>query len=117
MEKEALPRKLLRIITLNGLLLPGFLLHTEPVFQVPGFKARFKEVYRYRAIYYADTPEGDGKLNELDRLEALRCLREGAGIALELLLGFGNLRKAYRDGLPDIMSADFWRGVYSGRRA
>jgi galactofuranosylgalactofuranosylrhamnosyl-N-acetylglucosaminyl-diphospho-decaprenol beta-1,5/1,6-galactofuranosyltransferase len=109
---ESLPSIVARVITMNGVLLPNFLLRKQPVLQKPGFKARLKEVYLHRSIFYAPSPTSAGEKVELDRMKMFALTLEFLRDFTRFAIHFGRVRKSYREQVPYLTSRQFWEKTY-----
>ena len=115
-ETDRLPRKLLRLATMNGFLLPDFLLRKNSIFQKPGFKARFSQVFGHRSIYYADSAASSGELAAINRKKMLGLTLRFGKIFVAILWNFVTLTKSYRDAFEALASKKFWASVYGLKR-
>ena len=110
--RESVARKILRIMTINGFILPPFLCHNPAVFQEPGFGAKLKQTFRYSSIYYGQSPDSSGELVTIDRWKALKLTPGFLSNMLLLALRFSEIRRSYEDQFPKISSRKFWEQVY-----
>ncbi|GHD33690.1 glycosyltransferase [Parahalioglobus pacificus] len=115
-ETDRLPRKLLRLATMNGFLLPDFLLRKNPVFQKPGFKARFSQVFGHQSIYYSDSTASSGELAVIDRKRMLGLAFRFGKIFAAILWNFVTLTKIYKEEFGALASKKFWASVYGLNR-
>ena len=110
--RESLPRRLARALTLQGFLLPGFLLRDRMTVQEKGFHGRASAVFRYRRVLYEHVQSGTGFIAEFDRprffAELARFLRVWGALFVRL----APLRRAYAEGAREMTTIEFWRGVY-----
>ncbi|MFV8819722.1 glycosyltransferase [Haliea sp. E17] len=113
LEADSTAKKIAMILTLNGLLIPGFLHRKTPVYQAPGIKARLGQVFCHKHIYYAVTPDSPGELVSLDQWRATRLLCSFALCAMRLAVTYARLQKTYLEEFPGYASENFWRSTYS----
>lgn len=106
-------RTLARWISLNGFLLPTFMLKNHVIFQHKSFRGLFREVYRYKQVLYEYEPKGIGYIATHDKKEFFKTLFSLLSLMVKLSSRFSQLRSDYNKRLPDMMSEDFWRQVYS----
>jgi hypothetical protein len=106
-------RTLLRWISLNGFLLPAFMMKNRVLFQHKSFRGLFREVYRYKQVLYEYEPQGIGYIATHDKKEFFKTLFSLVSLMVKLSSRFTQLRSDYNKRLPDMMSEDFWRQVYS----
>lgn len=105
-------RRWLRMATLNGFLLPGFLLRDGIVYEEKSFRAAYRRLFRYRRVLYYYEAAGQGYVAQYDRKRFFSVLKR-FGCAVSLYLSrMPELRRAYRDALPGLTSEAFWRDIY-----
>jgi GT2 family glycosyltransferase len=117
--KESKGRRLLRVLTLQGFLLPGWLLLDRTTVQVKGFHGTASAVFRYRRVLYEHLQSGTGFIARYDRR---RFFAELAGFFRAwwpLFRNLPSLRRAYAQGIEQMTTLAFWREVYpeTGRRS
>ncbi len=112
--EEGVLRKLFRFISLNGALLPGFMLNDATIFQHKKFRASFREIFRYRNVYYHCDPVSGGYISRFDRKEFFRSLANFTWTAARFALRFNAIKAEYRANMPAIMSRNFWQSRYAG---
>lgn len=110
--RESYTRKLLRIITLNGFLLPNFMLSKKTVFQPKGFRAIFKEVFGFRKVKYVNIHNKTSYTVEMNRLEALRIAKRFVIQFFYFSTNFSKISKRYNN-IESIASKRYWQGVYN----
>jgi len=106
-------RTLVRWVSLNGFLLPTFLLRNRVLFQHKSFRGLFREVYRYKQVLYEYEPQSIGYIATHNKKEFFKTLFSLVLLMVKLSSRFTQLRSDYNKRLPDMMSEDFWRQVYS----
>lgn len=106
---------MLRVMTLNGFLLPEFLLKNEVAFQHKGFRATFREIFRYKRVLYEYEPLGLGYVAEHNKRRFFFELFAFLGELARFLIKFQPLRREYRHSLSSMTSEEYWRQVYSKR--
>jgi hypothetical protein len=110
--KESKVRRLLRILTLQAFLLPGWLLFDRTMAQVKGFHGSASDVFRYRRVLYEHVQTGKGFVARYDRRRFFAELARFLKAAWPLVRDHGSLRPAYARGLLELASLEFWREVY-----
>jgi hypothetical protein len=110
--RESKARRLLRVLTLQGFLLPGWLLLDRTTLQVKGFHGMASAVFRYRRVLYEHPQSGTGFIASYDRRRFFAELARFLKAWLPLFGRLSALRKDYAAGLRDLACLDFWRGVY-----
>jgi hypothetical protein len=111
--RESALRRLARVLTLQGFLLPGFLLRDRTTVQPKGFHGRASAVFRYRSVLYVHESSGTGFVAHHDRGRFFGELGRFLGDAVVLVRRLPALRRAYAAGADDLTSMAFWRGVYA----
>lgn len=110
---ESYFRKLLRILTLNGFLLPSFFVNKNVVFQEKGFRANFREVFLHRRVLYLHTPSSQGYIAEYSKKRFFKESFRFSKKVFELWKSSKDLRGSYNKELPKMTSEEFWNEVYS----
>ena len=111
--EESVFRKLARVMTLNGFLLPNFLLKNKCIFQHKSFRANFREIFRYKRVLYEYEAGSVGYVASYDRLQFFKLTFKLVWLLFELAFKFKSLKRKYKKELPVITSESFWREVYS----
>ena len=111
-ERESLPRRLARSLTLQGFLLPRGLLRDRVLLHEKDFFGRARDVWRYRRVLYRHGPTETGYIVELDRGRFFSELRDMLRELRLLLKQQPALRQAYAEAMQQMGSAAFWREVY-----
>ncbi|WP_280570397.1 glycosyltransferase [Chromohalobacter sp. 296-RDG] len=111
---ESAARKWLRFLTLNGFLLPSFLIKGDVVYQEKGFRANFREIFRHRSVLYCHGPSSVGYVARHDKKKFFSELLIFSSVLWKLFRKRGELRKEYRESLEEMTSENFWKNVYSG---
>lgn len=109
---ESKLEKIIRIITLNGFLLPSFLIKDEVVYQDKSFRAWFRALYRHKKVLYFYEPSGLGYIAEHNKGLFFKELLVFSIQALKFIFKYKNLKKEYKEALPYMTSEKFWREVY-----
>jgi hypothetical protein len=105
-------RRVIRIFTLNGFLLPSVMLRSGTVYQHKSFKASFRAIFRYKSIYYEYAPSG---MAYIARHNKTLFFKELAVVSWRLgmfSLNYWHLRRIYKKALPEMMTESFWRDIY-----
>lgn len=111
---ESKLKKLIRIVTLNGFLLPSFLIKDEVVYQDKSFRAWIRALYRHKKVLYFYEPSGLGYIAEHNKGLFFKELSAFGVQAIKFIFKYKNLKKEYKDALPYMTSEEFWREVYKG---
>jgi hypothetical protein len=109
---ESKIRKLFRIVTLNGFLLPSCCIKDDVVYQEKSFRAWFRAVYRHKKVLYYYEPNGLGYIAEHNKKLFFKELFSFGWQALKFVVKYNTLKKAYQKALPHMTSEKFWRDIY-----
>jgi hypothetical protein len=106
-------RRLWRKRTLQGFLLPFFLLKDRnKLLCVTNLQIDIKKTFRFRRVLYTFPPGNSGYIVTHQKVrffvEFLRFYRA----YYRLILQYKNLQRAYEEALPRLTNEAFWRGVY-----
>lgn len=111
--RESMLRRLARLASLQGFLLPGALIRDRTTLQDKAFHGRASAVFRYRRVLYRSASGATGFLAEFDRprffAELAAFLRVWSRVFREL----PDLRRRYAAGAEAMTSIDYWRRVYA----
>jgi glycosyltransferase involved in cell wall biosynthesis len=102
----------LRLLTLNGFLLPGFLIRDATVFDVKSFRGAFRRVFRHRRVLYFYDAMGLGYVAEYDKRRFFGAVLRFVRTAYGFLRNLAQLKSDYRKALPGMTSEAFWRKIY-----
>ena len=112
---ETMLRKAVRVLTLNGFLLPSFLLKDDVAFQHKGFRGNFREIFRYKKVLYEYEPTGMGYVAEHNKKKFFGELALFSWQMVKFIVRFSALKREYQQALPDMTSESFWRKVYKAK--
>jgi galactofuranosylgalactofuranosylrhamnosyl-N-acetylglucosaminyl-diphospho-decaprenol beta-1,5/1,6-galactofuranosyltransferase len=112
--RESTLRRLLRVLTLQGFLLPDSLLMNRMTLQDKAFHGKASQVFRYRKVLYEHAASGTGYIAEYDRARFFSEVRAFVPAWTSLFRHLGTLRRRYAAGVEQMASLAFWRGVYGG---
>jgi galactofuranosylgalactofuranosylrhamnosyl-N-acetylglucosaminyl-diphospho-decaprenol beta-1,5/1,6-galactofuranosyltransferase len=112
---ETVFRRLGRVFTLNGFLLPSFLLKDDVAFQHKGFRGSFREVFRYKKVLYEYEPTGMGYIAEHNKKKFFGELALFSWQMVKFIVRFSALKREYQQALPDMTNESFWRKVYKAK--
>jgi len=110
--RESKLRRLARVLTLQGFLLPDVMLMNRMTIQDKAFHGSASAVFRYRRVLYEHAPSGTGYVAEYDRPRFFAELRAFVGAFGALLRHVPELRGDYRRGYAEMTTQPYWRGVY-----
>jgi GT2 family glycosyltransferase len=104
----------IRFITLNGHLLPSFLFHKDNKPTDNGYKVvsmqkyRPVNVFRARKVLYYNLVNQEGFAVRFSRIEFFKVFIKTILLSLKMFFKFSNLRKSYRETLPELTNRTFW---------
>ena len=112
-QRESALRRLGRALTLQGALLPGWLLRDRTTVQPKQFHGRASAVFRYRRVLYQHAATGTAFIAEFDRRRFFSELSDFVAPWWTMFRRLPALQRAYRDGARELTSEAFWRNVYA----
>lgn len=110
---ESIIRKLYRIISLNGLLLPSFLLKNSTIFQHKDFRANFREIFLYRRVLFEYEPKGIGYVATMNRKIFFSLCVDFVKVLFDFSMKYKKIQRSYNYNLEYLTSRGFWNDVYS----
>ncbi|MGL6315392.1 glycosyltransferase family 2 protein [Vibrio sp. WXL103] len=106
--EEGVFRKALRMLSLNGFLLPSFVLKDTVVFQHKSFRGSFREVFGHKKVLYEYEPLSLGYVVEYDRKRFFRLLYQFVIELAKLQKNYKQLRSEYKIATDELTKQDFW---------
>jgi hypothetical protein len=113
--EEKLGRKLIRLLLLNGHLLPSFLLNDAVVYQHKSFRGRFREIFGFKHVLYEYEPLPLGYIATHDKSKFFKEFFVAIKNLFKFFIRSKTLKKQYQNALPEMTSRDFWEKVYDQR--
>lgn len=110
--REPRLRRLLRLLTLQGFLLPDALLKNRMTLQDKAFHGRAGAVFRYRSVLYEHQPSGTGYVAVYDRARFFAELRAFVTLWRQLRRRLPELQAAYAEGAAGYAREAYWRAVH-----
>jgi GT2 family glycosyltransferase len=105
---ESRLRKFFRIATLNGFLLPGFMLKDGVMFQHKSFRGNLREIFRYKRVLYEYEPTHMGYVAEHSKKEFFSVSWDFVKASWGLMLNYRSLQSLYNNHLQELTSRGFW---------
>jgi hypothetical protein len=105
-------RVLLRVLTLQGFLLPSALLSRRLLVHEKSFYGRGDAVFRHRQVLYEHWPSDSGFVVEFDRRLFFRDLGAAIAALWVFLRRSPALRRDFGQGMQTLTSRAFWRERY-----
>ncbi len=109
---ESKLRKWIRVLSMNGFLLPSFMLKKKIMFQHKHFRANFREIFRHQKVWYEYEPLNQGYIATHNKKKFFSYSLEAAWVLIKFVFKFRTLRKQYLAALPEMTSRKFWERVY-----
>ncbi|HCN5590093.1 TPA: glycosyltransferase [Escherichia coli] len=106
-------RRLVRLLTANGMLLPGFMIKNRIVLNDKNGVGVFRIIFRSRSVLYYHADTSSGFIATIDRCKFFTILFKSSMLALKAFFVFGKLSKEYELKSKEIMKESFWRKVYN----
>ncbi|GBR48829.1 glycosyltransferase [Acetobacter pomorum DSM 11825] len=105
-------RKYIRLLSLNGHLLPQCCLCKTPVYVGEYTRGLLGLTFRYQHIVYRKYESQDIFEAELDASQFFRLVKAFIKTALVFVLKASALKRSYRKNLPELTGKKFWQRVY-----
>lgn len=101
-------------LTLNGHLLPDFMLHSDAVavYQPKGFRAYFRQIFRYSRVLYINELNSTGYIAGISRGKCLAILIRALKLSMDFLLNYKTLAEDLRQSSIQFTSRSFWEKEY-----
>lgn len=109
---ESRLRRFIRMLTINGFLLPEFLLRDQTVFESKSFCASFARVFRFKRVLYYSLATGRGYVAARNRVRCFAIAVRSVVLFSMFFCKINGLKKAYQKALPEMTSEAFWRKIY-----
>ena len=109
--QESKKRRFFRILTLNGFLLPTFLIKNKTVIENKSFHAVFRRIFRYKRVIYI-TPEKLGYTAEYNKKKFFKNLCDFGQVSFNFYRNFNKLKSDYKNSLNHLTSENFWRKIF-----
>lgn len=106
-------RTIFRWLTLNGHLLPDFMLKRGVVFQHKGFRGLFREIFGFKHVLYEYEPLKLGYLVTQNKREFLSQTKVFIKSSILFYIKFSELKNNYINSFDYLTSRKFWVNVYS----
>ncbi len=106
-------RRWWRMITLNGFLLPNFMLKEAVAYQHKDFAGALRSVFRYKKVLYEYEPLGIGYIAQHDKVKFFTELARFIPELARFVLRFRAIKRAYAAAFPEMTSEAFWQKVYA----
>ncbi|OUI90988.1 hypothetical protein HK13_11870 [Acetobacter indonesiensis] len=108
---ESKLRRVVRLISLNGFLLPAFLIKNKTVIEPKDFHAAFRRIFRYKNVIYL-AGDNTGYEAHYDKKKFFACLFEWAKTSRKFSKEFPSLKTRYKKSLDYLTSEKFWRNIF-----
>lgn len=109
---ESRYRRFLRLITLNGVLLPDILIRKNYVINEKSGCGIFRIIFRSKYVIYFQSATGKGYITQLNRLRFFKQLVSALIISIKFVFKYKHLVKSYSGDAKKIMTEEFWLNVY-----
>lgn len=97
-------KRIIRLLTLNGYLLPSFKKKTASMAKVRPYNA-----YGARKILYYDVTSNKGFICKKSLSEMIRCVRELLKLDLEINKKYAAAKQSYRKRQKELQNVKFWK--------
>ena len=110
---ESKIRKVFRFLTINGLLIPSFLMKDEIIFQSKHFRANFRQIFRFKKVFYEHEATRTGYIAQHDKSELISGIINYCKGIVSILKKFDDAKKNYLSNEAELTTKEFWEGVYN----
>ena len=110
--KEKKLHKFFRNITLNGILLPSFMLKKKIMLQPKHYKASFKDIFLYKHVLYEYAATGQGYFAAHDKKQFFSEYLAFIQQLLSFAQQYDALKQDYEKAIQEMTSEAFWRDIY-----
>lgn len=113
-ETESTAHRWMRIITLNGHIWPSILFHSDKRITDQGYrispihKYRPLNVFRARKVLYYNLISQEGFVATISRKDFFKIFIKTILLAFQIFFRFPELKKLYRETLPELTNLAFW---------
>lgn len=107
--------RFIRLVTLNGHLLPSALMHSAKKLSGKGYKIcpihgyRPVNTFRAQKILYYNLNVQEGFLVEFNRMKFFKVCATATSLCIALFFQFPQLKKRYQETVPKLTSPAFWK--------
>lgn len=105
-------KKLLVILTLNGFLIPNFLLKDKIIYQHRDFHANIISIFRFKKVLYYSPQDKKGYILRHNKVAYFKELFTFALNIAHLIISYPFLKRAYKDNIKYMTSKSFWKSVF-----
>ena len=103
-ENDKGSKRVFRLLTLNGYLLPSFKRKTASMAKVRPYNA-----FRAKQILYYDVTANKGFICKKSFAEMIRCVKELIRLGTEINKKYNSAKQSYRKRQKELQNEDFWR--------
>lgn len=111
-KKETKLRSLIRWGTLNGYLLPSFLLKKQTVFQHKNFRGKLRDIFRYESVIYEYEPLSLGYIAKIDKKLFFSLTIKFMKEIISIILNFNKIKSDYKNNFEYMTSRKLWEDIY-----
>lgn len=104
--------RVLRILTLNGLLIPHFLMKNKVIYHEKTFSADLGKIFRYKKVLYYNSQDETGYVLEHNKRKIITLSIGFFFNLVKLSLSFPFVKRKFISNLENITSKDFWKKVF-----
>lgn len=111
--RDSILRRMIRICSLNGFLIPSAFLRRSVVLQPKCFRATLREVFRYQTVLYEYGALRIGYVAQHDKKKFFSTAFSMLWPLFYFVLRFRCIQRAYQKAEPEMTSEEFWRSVFA----
>lgn len=106
---ESKLRKIIRYMSLNGFLLPSFMLKDKVAFQHKGFRGNFREIFGYKKVLYGYEPLSIGYIAEHNKSAFFKNNLSFFKAIINFYINYHRIQNDYKNSLKSLTDESFWR--------
>ncbi|MBR0559407.1 glycosyltransferase family protein [Neokomagataea anthophila] len=106
-------RRYIRLLSLNGFLLPAALIRKTTMLDHKAFRGTFRKIFRHSKVMYFYEAMDLGYVAEYDKKRFFKLSALFLKTSLRFLKDMPRLRRDYQSGMSDMTTEKFWRKIYS----
>lgn len=106
---ESKLRRVIRIITLNGVILP---LKKRIIFQEKSYRASLRQIFRYKSICYYDKSTKSGYIAIVSRIKLIKGFLWLFSDCIKIVISRNSQHKKFTESLDNLASYQFWYNLF-----
>lgn len=104
--------RIIRLLSLNGVLLPKVFIKKQSVYQLKAFKANLRQIYKYQKVYYYCPYTRRFLVVSMEKKLIIKYLFLYLKCIIKIIFQFKHVKDLYAKNTSHVGSEQFWRSVY-----